>query len=146
MLVSPNVDIEERKAVMPLGIASLAGELRDHGYNDITLIDGCYLVKKHGYVESFGEIEDEIKARKPFVVGCSHYSITGLQTSQILTYALEQGSHVILGGHDATAKHESLAEGIYKAAQKINPSSVVAVVRGEGEKTTKELIAEITAK
>ncbi len=142
MLISPPVYMERRPVSQPLGVASIASELRHAGYDDITVVDGCYLFKKYGR-ESFQRIEEEIKSKRPFVVGCGLYDQSNLETEIICAYALKNGSHVIIGGHDATARHESLAKGLYRTSQRLNPSSRVAIVRGEGEKTTKELIGAL---
>lgn len=140
MLISPPVYTERRPVSQPLGVASIASELRQGGYDDITVVDGFYLLKKYGIKKGFQRIEEEIKSKRPFVVGCSLYDQSNFETGVICSYAFQAGSHVIIGGHEATARHESLAKGLYKKSKRLNPSSRVAIVRGEGEKTAKELV------
>lgn len=141
MLVSPGYDLERRGIIQPLGIASVAGELEKEGYKDcVTIVDGCYLVKKYGYKMGLKKIEKEIREKRPFIVGCSFYRDTVDEVTDICAYAMKKGSHVILGGPFATVRHKKTAKELYKLSKLVGSSSVTAIVRGEGEKTAKELI------
>jgi anaerobic magnesium-protoporphyrin IX monomethyl ester cyclase len=139
MLVNPPARLD-RQIVQPLGIASIAGQLRSAGYSNISIIDGCYLVKKHGYRKSFQIIGEEIERTRPFVVGCTLHSSMLEETERVCEYALKVHSNVIIGGHGATACHEASAMNFYTRARACNSSSITAVVRGEGEETAKQLV------
>jgi len=139
MLVNPPVRLD-RQIVQPLGIASIAGQLKRAGYSSISIIDGCYLVKKHGYERSFQIIREEIERTRPFIVGCTLHSSILEETERICEYAFKSDSHVIIGGHGATACHEVSAMNFYTRARACNSSSITAVVRGEGEETAKQLV------
>src|SRR4030042_127551 len=102
ILVNPPVRLD-RQIVQPLGIASIAGQLRRAGYSSISIIDGCYLVKKHGYERSFQIIRGEIERTRPFIVGCTLHSSMLEETERVCEYAFKSNSHVIIGGHGATA-------------------------------------------
>jgi anaerobic magnesium-protoporphyrin IX monomethyl ester cyclase len=138
MLINPPVNLD-RRIVQPLGIASIAAELRKAGYSNMSIVDGCYLAEKYGYKRSFEIIKEEIKRKRPFIVGCTLNNSTLLETAKICQYAFEINSRVILGGHAATACHELTAKTYHAAALSANSSSITAVVRGEGEKTALEL-------
>jgi anaerobic magnesium-protoporphyrin IX monomethyl ester cyclase len=139
MLINPPVELD-RRIVQPLGVASIAGELRKAGYSNISILDGCYLAEKYGYKRSFEIIKKEIQKNRPYIVGCTLNNSTLRETAKIAKYAFETNSHVILGGHAATACHELTAKTYSAAARNCNSSSITAVVRGEGEKTAGELI------
>lgn len=139
MLVNPPVRLD-RQIVQPLGIASIAGQLKRAGYSSISIIDGCYLVKKHGYERSFQIIREEIERTRPLIVGCTLHSSILEETERICEYAFKSDSHVIIGGHGATACHEVSAMNFYTRARACNSSSITAVVRGEGEETAKQLV------
>lgn len=99
MLINPSYPIGGRNVGIPLGIASIAAELEKNGYEgQVTLVDGCYLSKRYGLEQSFDRIEKEIELKKPFVVGCSLHYGTFDETEIISLYALNAGSHVMLGG------------------------------------------------
>jgi len=138
MLISPVSNYKDRRISQPLGIASIASELRESGY-DVSIIDWHYLANKHGLAKSLDMIEEDIERKKPFIIGCSYYDDTCIGSARIFCYAAEAGSHFILGGHAATVRHDSLAKYLFKLAKKADPSPKVAIVRGEGEKTAKEL-------
>jgi len=139
MLVNPPARLD-RQIVQPLGISSIAGQLKRAGYSSISIIDGCYLVKKHGYERSFQIIREEIERTRPFVVGCTLHSSILEETERICEDAFRVDSHVIIGGHGATACHEVSAMNFYTRARACNSSSITAVVRGEGEETAKQLV------
>jgi radical SAM superfamily enzyme YgiQ (UPF0313 family) len=139
MLINPPIRLE-RRIVQPLGIASIAGTLRAAGYADVTLIDGCYLANEYGYRRSLQIIEDEIKKKKPFIVGCTFNNSNSIEVERICQAAFRSGSHVILGGHAATATHEASAKHFHILAEHLNSSSKIAIVRGEGEAAARELI------
>jgi len=129
LLISSPYPPKGRNVVPPLGIASIAGYLEERGYRDkIELVDGFYLAKKHGYRESLRMVREKIERDKPFVVGCSVLYTNEGEANEIVRTAKKVGSHVIVGNHGATAAHESYSK------------LVTAVVRGEGELTTKELL------
>lgn len=142
LLINPPVDLD-RRIVQPLGIASVAGELRKAGYPNVSMVDGCYLAEKYGYKKSLRIIREEIQKNHPFIVGCTLNNSTLRETAEICKSAFENNSHVILGGHTATACHELIARTYYAAARAHNSSSVTAVVRGEGENTARELVAAL---
>ncbi len=139
LLINPPVRLD-RYIVQPLGIASIAGRLRKAGYSSISIIDGCDLVNEFGYEASFQIIREQIEKTRPFIVGCTLHSSILEETERICKYALKSNSHVIIGGHGATVCHEVSAANFHNLARASNPSSIVAVVRGEGEETTKELV------
>jgi len=129
LLVSPPYPPEGRRAMPPLGIASIAGYLEDKGYRDrIELVDGFYLAKRYGYRESLKRVRKKIEKDKPFVVGCSVLYTNEEEANEIIKAAKKAGSNIIVGNHGATAAHEAYSK------------LVTAVVRGEGEITTKELL------
>jgi len=129
LLISPPYPPEGRKPVPPLGIASIAGYLEENGYRGkVELADGFYLAEKHGYRESLRMLAATIEKEKPFVVGCSVLHTNEDEANEIMRSAKKTGSHIIVGSHRATADHESYSR------------LVTAVVRGEGEITTKELM------
>jgi radical SAM superfamily enzyme YgiQ (UPF0313 family) len=141
MLINPNSNLKGRGIIQPLGIASIAAELEENGYHDqVSLVDGCYLAKKYGYGLSCYKISKEIEKEKPSIVGCSFYHSTVYETIGICLDALKVGADVIVGGHAATADHKSWMQNFYNYTKKHRISSTVAMVRGEGEKTAKELI------
>ena len=139
MLINPPIRLD-RQIVQPLGIASIAGHLRRAGYINISIIDGCYLAKKHGYERSFQIIGEEIKKSRPFIVGCTLHSSMLEETERVCEYAFQSDSQLIIGGHGATVCHEVTARNFHTRARVWNPSSNVAVVRGEGEETAKQLV------
>ncbi len=49
MLISPPTYMGRRHAMPPIGLASIASELRAGDYNDVTIIDGYHLSKKYGF-------------------------------------------------------------------------------------------------
>lgn len=142
MLINPPVNLD-RRIVQPLGIASVAAELRRAGYSNVRITDGCYLAEKYGYKKSTEMIRDGIQKNRPFIVGCTLNNSTLRETAAICKFAFANNSHVILGGHTATACHELIARTYYTAARACKSSSVTAVVRGEGEKTAGELVAAL---
>jgi len=144
LLINPPIGLD-RQIVQPLGIASIAGQLRQAGYKNIRVIDGCYLTNKHGYDAAFKIISDEIQKIKPFIVGCTFHSSLLGETERICDLAFQSGAHVILGGHGATACHEKSAADFYHRARKYNQTSITAIVRGEGEATAVELVNALFA-
>jgi len=129
LLVSPPYPPEGRRAMPPLGIASIAGYLEEKGYRGrIELVDGFYLAKKYGYRESLKRVRKKIRKDKPFVVGCSVLYTNEEEANEIIEEAKKAGSYVIVGNHRATAAQEAYSK------------LVTAIVRGEGELTTKELL------
>ena len=129
LLVSPPYPPEGRRAIPPLGITSIASYLEENGYRGrIELADGFHLAKKHGYRESLERIKEKIKREKPLVVGCSVLYTNEEEATEIIEAAKEAGSYIIIGNHGATTAHEPYSK------------QVTAVVRGEGEFTTKELV------
>jgi len=94
----------------------------------------------HGYERSFQIIEDEINKSKPFIVGCTLHSSMLEETERVCESAFKSDSHVIIGGHGATACHEATARNFHTRAGVWKASSKVAVVRGEGEETAKQLV------
>ena len=75
MLINPPIHLD-RQIVQPLGIASIASQLRKTGYSNISIVDGCYLAKKYGYERSFHKIKEEIEKNRPFIVGCTFNNST----------------------------------------------------------------------
>ena len=140
MLISPPFDMGTRGVFPPLGLASLAAELRNNGYDErVSIVDGCYLAQKHGYKQSMKMVEAELERRKPFVVGCSLQMYTLEGSLRAAFDAIKNGSHVIFGGYMASAIHKDLTKVVYDLKKELGFSSEVAVVRGEGEKTIKEI-------
>ncbi len=138
VLVNPPVRLD-RSIVQPLGLASVAGRLRNSGYSDVRIIDGCRLVKKYGYDETLRIIRQEIEKIRPFIVGCTLHSSAVEEAEKICEEAFRVNAHVVIGGHGATANHEASAVDLYRRAADCRASSVTAVVRGEGEETAGEL-------
>ncbi len=138
MLISPPSYVGKKHSMPPMGLASIAGELRAGGHKDITIVDGYHLAEK-GYAHAFDKIDEMIKEKKPFITGITYCAETSEETATICCAALETGSHIVLGGHYATVQHEAIAKPLHQMARDINTSSRTAVVRGEGEKTAKEL-------
>ncbi|MFH1105686.1 MAG: radical SAM protein [Candidatus Aenigmatarchaeota archaeon] len=138
MLISPPSYVGRRHSMPPMGLASIAGELRAVGHKDITIIDGYHLAER-GFQYAFDKIDEMIKEKKPFITGITYCTETSEETATICCAALETGSHIVLGGHYATVQHEAIAKPLYEMAREINNSSRTAVARGEGEKTAKEL-------
>ena len=129
LLVSPPYPPEGRRAIPPLGIASIASYLEENGYRGrVELVDGFYLAKKHGYRESLERVREKIRGEKPLVVGCSVLYTNEEEAAEIIEAAKEAESYIIVGNHGATTAHELYSK------------QVTAVVRGEGELTTKELV------
>jgi len=129
LLVSPPYPSERRKAMPPLGIASIAGYLEENGYRGrIELMDGFYLAKKYGYSESLKMVKEKIEKEKPFIVGCSVLHTNEEEALGIIKTAKKAEAHIVVGNHMATTAHRSYSK------------LVTAVVRGEGEVTTKELM------
>jgi len=129
LLLSPPYPPEGRKRIPPLGITSIAGYLEENGYRGkIELVDGFYLAMKHGFEKSLKMVREKIKSDKPFVVGCSVLYTNEKEALEIIKTAKKVGAHVIVGSHQATASHDTYSK------------LVTAVVRGEGELTTKELM------
>ena len=129
LLISPPYQPEGRKAVPPLGIASLGGFLEENGHRGrVGLIDGFSLARKYGLAKSLDMTRKRILEDKPFVVGCTALYTNETEASEIMKTARDAGSHVIVGGHQATLDHISYSK------------LATAVVRGEGELTAKELI------
>jgi radical SAM superfamily enzyme YgiQ (UPF0313 family) len=129
LLVSPPYPPEGRKAIPPVGIASLAGYLEENGYRDrIELIDGFHLARKYGFTKSLNVVRKKIQEDKPFIAGCTVLYTSEKEALEIIKAAKKAGSCVLVGGHQATVDHESYSK------------LATAVVRGEGELTTKELI------
>jgi anaerobic magnesium-protoporphyrin IX monomethyl ester cyclase len=128
LLINPPYPSEERNLAPPLGIASVAGYLEENGYRDrIELIDGFQLEKGYGYRESLEMIKSKIKKDKPFVMGCSVLYTNEREAYDLLRVANEVGSKAIVGNYMAKEAYESNV-------------GVTAIVRGEGEVTTKELM------
>lgn len=128
-MVNPPYPPEGWKAIPPLGIASIAGYLEENGYRGkIGLVDGFYLASRYGCRKSLEIIRDKIKRDKPFVVGFSVLYTNESEAFEIIKAAKEAESHVIVGNHMATVAHKDYSK------------MVTAVVRGEGELTSKELM------
>lgn len=146
MLISPNSFLGERGIIQPLGIASIAAELENNGYyGKVTLLDGSYLSKKYGYKESFEIIDEKIKQDRPYIVGCTYHDGTKYGTASACCASLSIGSHLVLGGHGVTARDKDVAEFLHNTSRDFNSSSRTAVVRGEGEKTMKEIVDALFA-
>jgi radical SAM superfamily enzyme YgiQ (UPF0313 family) len=130
-LINPPYPSEMRDAAPPLGIASIASYLEKNGYkNKIEIIDGFLLEKKHGYDKSLKIIKEKIKKERPLILGCSVLYTNEKEAYEIIKVANEVGSYSIVGNYMAIDTYRS-------------NSKVTAIVRGEGEITTKELIDNI---
>ena len=109
-------------AGLPLGLAYLASVLKDH---EIKIVDSLAL--NYG----MNDIEREIKNFDPAVVGITATTPMIYGAYKTASMAKENGCKVILGGPHATfMANEILEECPY----------IDIVVRGEGEKTIKELM------
>ena len=129
LLISPPCQTEGRTVVPPLGIASIASYLEERGYRDkIELVDGFYLAKKYGYKNSLRIIKEKIERDKPFIVGCSVLYTNEEESNEIIRTAKKTGVHIIVGNYGATSAHEFYSK------------QVTAVVRGEGEFITRDVI------
>jgi len=134
LLTSPPYLPKGRKAVPPLGIASLAGYLEENGYRGRTeLMDGFSLARRYGFTKSLDVARKKILEDRPFIVGCTALYTSEREAFEIIKAAKNAGSYVIVGGHQATIDHESYSK------------LATAVVRGEGELTAKELVDALFA-
>jgi radical SAM superfamily enzyme YgiQ (UPF0313 family) len=130
-LINPPYPSEMRDAAPPLGIVSIASYLEKNGYkNKIEIIDGFLLEKKHGYDKSLKIIKEKIKKERPLIIGCSVLYTNEKEAYEIIKVANEVGSYSIVGNY--------MAIDTYRSNHK-----VTAIVRGEGEITTKEIIDNI---
>lgn len=130
-LIIPPYPSEMRDVAPPLGIASIASYLEKNGYIDkVEIIDGGLLEKNHGYDKSLKIIKEKIKKEKPIIVGCSVLYTNEKEAYEIIKVANDVGSYSIVGNYMAVDAFRS-------------DIKVTAIVRGEGEITTKELIDNI---
>jgi radical SAM superfamily enzyme YgiQ (UPF0313 family) len=117
----------------PLGLESLAGCLEADGHA-VRIVD-CNAL--HWFGEERG-LEAEVRRRRPELIGVTLYG-QGLRDALELIgdlWALAPGAHLVVGGHEATARAEELLA--------LQPA-IGAVALGEGERTLCELAAAIAS-
>lgn len=119
-------DPNERKIMKPyppLGLLYVASALKEAGH-EVGVFDGTF--------RSPSEFRRELQAFQPDLVGVYANVITRDVSLQLLAQARELGRASIVGGPDPTGDGDA-----YLAA------GALAVVRGEGEDTARELVAHL---
>jgi len=122
----------QHPAFIPLGIAYVAAVLEKNGYN-VNVID-CQALKF-----TYSEVEDELRKRKPDIVGVTSTTLTYKSALKIFEVAkrILPNCVTVYGGCHATFWDE---EALDECPQ------LDVVVRGEGEDTTLELVKKVEAK
>jgi len=115
----------------PLGVLYIAGYLRKYGEVDVEIIDAEALNWDNK------KVGKRLKLIKPDLVGISVLSYDRFQGFEIAEIAKKNGAFVVIGGPHVTFIDRETLES--------NPS-IDAVVRGEGEATTLELVTKLRSK
>lgn len=127
VLVGPISYITKSRRRPPLGVGYIAAILRENGFK-VSIVDPSIL-------RTDAEIVDSVAKQKPDVVGITVLTHTMAQTSKIIKQIkAKTGSLIVLGGPHVTIMNEKLLQ---------ENEDVDALVRGEGEYTTLELLQRL---
>jgi len=129
MLINPPREVPQKADFPPMGLAYIAAYLNQNGL-EAAVLDAANL--------SWQRLSQQLRKASPAVVGITCWTVErgqSFQTARIVHQELPR-ARIIMGGHHATAFPE----------QMIPVCGADAVVLGEGEVTTLELIRALQAK
>ena len=134
LLIDPPVSFlkcnGERRYSLPLGLASIAAHLQQHGHQARLLFPDC---KSYSGTDPWGLLQSVIAQERPDVIGITALTATLPAARKLVAIsraALGADVPIVLGGPHATARPDQTAR----------IPGVTAVVNGEGERPMLELV------